>query len=67
VFGLLFTLLWVAVIVGWILMLVDAIQREEGKYPGANDKVIWILVLVLAGWIGAILYYILIYKKYGKA
>ena len=67
VFSLGISLFWIAVMIGWILMLVDAIQRDEKKYPSENEKVIWILVLVLAGWIGALLYYFMIYKKLGKA
>jgi len=38
----------------WILMLIDAIRR-----PIAN-KVVWILVLVFTGIIGALIYYFVI-------
>ena len=67
IFGLVMSVFWLAGIVGWILMLIDAIQRDEKKYPSENEKIIWIIVLVLAGWIGALLYYFMIYKKLGKA
>lgn len=44
----------------WILMLVDAAKRI---FPQENDKVVWILVIVLAGVIGAIIYYFVIKAK----
>ena len=37
-----------------IWMIVDCANNEPSK---GNDKVIWILVIVLAGWVGAIIYY----------
>ena len=37
----------------WIWMLVDCIKNEPSE---GNDKLIWILVIVLVGWIGALVY-----------
>jgi hypothetical protein len=37
----------------WIWMLTDCISHEPSE---GNDKVIWLLVIVLAGWIGALIY-----------
>lgn len=37
----------------WIWMLVDCIQNEPSE---GNDKVIWVLVIVLVHWIGALIY-----------
>ncbi|MFO1519002.1 MAG: PLDc N-terminal domain-containing protein [bacterium] len=58
-FFLLIGLFAVAVLAFWIWMLVDCIQREFGPNE-QNAKVIWILVLVLAGWLGAIIYYFVV-------
>lgn len=44
----------------WIIMLVDAIVR---KFKEANDRLIWVLVVILAGFIGALIYYFVIYIK----
>lgn len=44
----------------WIFMLVDAAKR---KFKGDNEKVLWILLIVLTSWIGAIIYYFVIYRK----
>ena len=37
-----------------IWMLVDAIQNEPSE---GNDKLIWVLVIILGGWIGALVYF----------
>jgi len=41
----------------WIFMIVDVVQR---KFKNENDQVLWILVVILAGIIGAIIYYFMI-------
>ena len=37
----------------WIWMIVDCATNEVG--PG-DDRLIWILIVVLTGWIGALIY-----------
>lgn len=44
----------------WILMIVDCAKR---KFKNENDRVVWILVIVLAQLIGAIIYYFVVKKK----
>ena len=39
----------------WIWALVDCIQRE---FPAQNDKIMWILIVALLGWLGGIIYLI---------
>lgn len=61
----LFILFGILVLVGliiflfvfWIMMIVDCAQR---KFKNDNDKIVWILVLIFAGFIGAIVYYFVI-------
>jgi len=67
IIGILFSLIWLiffAAIVGgivfWILMIVDVVKRE---FPKQDDKTIWILIVVLTGIIGAIIYYFMIKRK----
>jgi prolipoprotein diacylglyceryltransferase len=52
----------------WIWMIVDCAQNEPSDQ--GNDKVIWILVIILAGLIGAAIYYFVRrperMKKFGK-
>ena len=38
----------------WIWMLVDCLKHEPSE---GNDKIIWVLVIVLANWIGALIYF----------
>ena len=38
----------------WIWMLVDCATREPG---GSNDKIVWILVILFAHGLGALIYY----------
>ncbi len=37
----------------WIWMLIDCATKEPST---GNDKVVWILVIALTGWIGALIY-----------
>lgn len=49
----------------WIIMLIDVLRREEDQFPakGENQKMLWVLILLFGGIIGAIIYYILVYSK----
>jgi hypothetical protein len=49
----------------WIIALVDCAKRENMDFPSPseNSKVLWILIVVLAGGVGAIIYYFLVMKK----
>ena len=51
--------LMIFAIIFWILMLINVIQR---KFKNENDKVMWVLIVVLAGIIGALIYYFMIKK-----
>jgi len=44
----------------WIWMLIDCAKKD---FIGSNDKVIWILILIFTGIIGAIIYYFIIKRK----
>ena len=41
----------------WIYMLVDCAKR---KFKEENHKFIWIVLIALLGWIGALAYYLAI-------
>ncbi len=38
----------------WIWMLIDCAQNEPAE---GNDKIVWILIIVLLNWVGALIYY----------
>ena len=39
----------------WIWTLIDCIKNEPAE---GNDKIIWILLIVLTNWVGALIYLI---------
>jgi hypothetical protein len=49
----------------WIIALVDCAKRENLEFPSPseNSKVLWILIVILAGGVGAIIYYFVVMKK----
>lgn len=55
---------WViAVGLGFVLFLwalIDCIRRD---FPSPNDKILWIVLIILIGWIGPIVYLIVGRKK----
>ena len=41
----------------WIWMIVDAAQRN---YKNDTEKIVWVLIVVLANFIGALVYFLVI-------
>ncbi|MSS74857.1 hypothetical protein EXS73_01430 [Candidatus Pacearchaeota archaeon] len=41
----------------WIWMIVDCAQR---KFKNPSEKVVWLVVVVLLGWLGALVYYLVV-------
>jgi hypothetical protein len=52
--------LGLGLIIFWIYMIIDAIKR---KYKHENEKIVWILVVVLLGILGALIYYFAVKRK----
>ena len=50
----------ICLFVFWIWMLIDCIGR---KFKGDNERLLWVLIIVLGGFIGAALYYFLVKNK----
>jgi len=52
-------LIWLTIVVGmfvlWIWTLLDCIKNEPNE---GNERVIWVVVIAAANWIGAIIYLI---------
>jgi hypothetical protein len=53
---LIFFVIGIAGLVFWIWALVDAIKVPDDSMYRTGAKMMWVLVIVLAGWIGAIIY-----------
>ena len=43
----------------WILMIIDAAQR---RFKSDAEKIVWILILIFLGILGALIYYFVIKK-----
>ncbi len=39
----------------WIWMLVDCVTKEPSE---GNEKIVWVLIIVLLNWLGALIYLI---------
>jgi len=50
---LIFFVLGVGGTILWIWMIIDCATKEKSE---GNDKLIWILIIVLTHWIGALIY-----------
>ena len=48
----------------WIVMIVDCAKR---KFKGDTEKVVWILILIFLGIIGALIYYFVVKQPSKKA
>ena len=55
--GIFLVLLWVAFVALWIWAIVDCVRVPDDRYYRAGSKVVWILVIVLLGLIGVIIYF----------
>lgn len=65
--------LGLACMVLWIIALIDVAQRTESEFPNAtkgtpsgNEQLVWLLVVVLTGIIGAIIYYVVVMRPYPR-
>lgn len=50
--------LGLAAVVFWIWAIVDVVKVPDDSMFKAGNKLIWVLVIVLAGVIGAIIYFV---------
>lgn len=53
-FGVAFLVLMLLGTAFWVWMLVDCATKEPSH---GNEKLIWVLVIILTHWIGAAIYY----------
>ncbi len=60
-----FVAVWIFLFVVWIIMLVDVAKRPNDQFPGGgeNAKTMWLIIVILTGGIGAIVYYFMVRKK----
>jgi len=58
-FYLFICVFFVVAMVFWIWMIVDVLTNE----PSGDDKIVWVLVVILTHWIGATIYYFVRKRK----
>ncbi len=60
-----FVLVAALVIIFWLWMFIDCVQRPDNKFPakGKNDKVVWAVTLLWLTILGALLYYVLVKSR----
>ena len=56
-FGVLAFIIAILVLIFWIWMIVDCAKRD---FKNGTEKIIWIVVVVLAGWLGALIYFLVV-------
>ena len=52
-FFLLFFVLGICGTILWVWMIIDCATKEPDE---GNDKIMWILIIILTHWIGALIY-----------
>ncbi len=63
--GAIFIIAAAILFVFWLLMLIDCLKRPDDRFAfgGNYAKIIWILVIIFTGFIGALIYYFLIERE----
>lgn len=56
-----FAIAALAVFVFWIIMLIDVFKRTNWKQE--SDKTLWIVLIIVLGWIGAAAYYFAVKRE----
>ncbi len=60
-----FVILGILGFVFWLWMLIDCLKRPDDRFAigGNYAKLIWVLVIVFVGFIGALIYYFLVKRR----
>lgn len=58
--SLFLSLIAIAGLIFWILMLIDCLQR---KFENSTEKIIWVVVIIALSLLGAILYWAMVKNK----
>lgn len=60
IFWIMLVILGILGFIFWIFMIVDIAKR---RFKPENDKVMWILIVIFTGIIGALIYYFMVKRK----
>ncbi len=64
-FFVLFIFFALGMMLFWLWMFIDCLQRDFGSVD-PNTKLLWILVILFAGALGALIYFIMVKKHFQK-
>lgn len=63
-----------ASLVVWVVALADVLQRAPQDFPNVrqgyadpNERLIWMLLVIVLGTLGALLYYLMVMRRYPRA
>jgi len=62
-----FWIVLLGLLVFWVVMLIDLLKRPESAFNDSNDRLVWILILVLGGGLGALVYFFVKKKELDAA
>jgi len=59
----------VALVVVWVVSLIDVVRRDDSQFPqalrgnrGHDERLTWVLVVLLAGPLGAVIYQVVVVR-----
>ncbi len=50
----------------WIISLIDVLRKSDEDFKNSNERLLWVLIVLLGGWIGGVVYYFMVYRKNNK-
>ena len=62
VYMLFIMLIWVIAIGAWIVKVLAVYDCARRDFDDPGTRAIWCVLIVLTSWIGALIYYIMIYR-----
>jgi hypothetical protein len=63
IFGLVAAVFSIILFVFWVSMIIDCVKR---KFKDDMEKVVWLLVIIFLGILGALIYYFLVKREKEK-
>jgi uncharacterized BrkB/YihY/UPF0761 family membrane protein len=59
-FGVVMVIVSILIFAFWVLMIIDCVKR---KFKDDMERVVWLLVIILTGILGALIYYFVVKRN----